>query len=108
MPAFLDPSAVRRGRVHVRYFRESFAQGGIDLVQIIPELVTNADAGDCRVWAFAGQDRAVAVTGLTTPKHFTRNEGVRGSSPRVGSLNGLNGSRAVSRCRTRRIAHHLD
>jgi hypothetical protein len=40
MPALLDPSAVRRGRVHARYFRENFAQGGIDLVQIIPELVT--------------------------------------------------------------------
>jgi hypothetical protein len=44
MPGVLDPSAVRRGRVHARYFRENFAQGGIDLVQIIPELVTNADA----------------------------------------------------------------
>src|SRR5205823_5076610 len=27
-----------------RYFRENFAQAGIDLVQIVPELVTNADA----------------------------------------------------------------
>ncbi|MGH2714658.1 MAG: hypothetical protein ACRDM7_12380, partial [Thermoleophilaceae bacterium] len=27
-----------------RYFRENFAQGGIDLVQIVPELVTGADA----------------------------------------------------------------
>lgn len=27
-----------------RYFRENFAQGGMDLVQIVPELVTNADA----------------------------------------------------------------
>ncbi|MDQ3647271.1 MAG: hypothetical protein M3433_01550 [Actinomycetota bacterium] len=40
----LDATAIRRGRVHGRYFRENFAQGGIDLVQIIPELVTNADA----------------------------------------------------------------
>jgi len=40
----LDPSAVRPGRVRGRYFRENFAQGGIDLVQIVPELVTNADA----------------------------------------------------------------
>jgi hypothetical protein len=40
----LDPSTIHRGRVHARYFRENFAQGGIDLVQIIPELVTNADA----------------------------------------------------------------
>lgn len=32
------------GAVRGRYFRENFAQGGIDLVQIVPELVTNADA----------------------------------------------------------------
>ena len=42
--AALDPSAVRFGRARGRYFRENFAQGGVDLVQIIPELVTNADA----------------------------------------------------------------
>ena len=40
----LDPGAVRHGRLRGRYFRENFAQGGIDLVQIVPELVTNADA----------------------------------------------------------------
>jgi hypothetical protein len=40
----LEPSALRLGRATGRYFRENFAQGGIDLVQIIPELVTNADA----------------------------------------------------------------
>ena len=40
----VDPSAVRVGRARGRYFRENFAQGGVDLVQIIPELVTNADA----------------------------------------------------------------
>jgi hypothetical protein len=40
----LDPGAVRHGRVRGRDFRENFAQGGIDLVQIVPELVTNADA----------------------------------------------------------------
>jgi hypothetical protein len=39
----LDP-AIHLGRVRGRYFRENFAQGGVDLVQIIPELVTNADA----------------------------------------------------------------
>ncbi|MGH2843783.1 MAG: hypothetical protein ACRDKL_09390 [Solirubrobacteraceae bacterium] len=39
-----DPSAVRLGRARGRYFRENFAQSGVDLVQIIPELVTNADA----------------------------------------------------------------
>src|SRR5207244_3817522 len=32
------------GRVRGRYFRENFAQGGLELVQMIPELVTNADA----------------------------------------------------------------
>ena len=39
-----DRSRVRVGRARGRYFRENFAQGGIDLVQIIPELITNADA----------------------------------------------------------------
>src|SRR4051794_21684239 len=39
-----DLSVVRLGRARGRYFRENFAQGGVDLVQIIPELVTNADA----------------------------------------------------------------
>lgn len=40
----LDLSTVRTGRVRGRYFRENFAQGGLELVQMIPELVTNADA----------------------------------------------------------------
>jgi hypothetical protein len=40
----LSHSTVRVGAVRGRYFRENFAQGGIDLVQIVPELVTNADA----------------------------------------------------------------
>jgi hypothetical protein len=44
MPELLSPSAIRVGAVRGRYFRENFAQGGIDLVQIVPELVTNADA----------------------------------------------------------------
>jgi len=44
MTGGLDPSAVRTGRVRGRYFRENFAQGGLELVQIVPELVTNADA----------------------------------------------------------------
>jgi hypothetical protein len=42
--AAFDASQVRLGRARGRYFRENFAQGGVDLVQIIPELVTNADA----------------------------------------------------------------
>jgi hypothetical protein len=40
----LDSSMVRVGQVRGRYYRENYAQGGVDLVQIIPELVTNADA----------------------------------------------------------------
>ncbi len=39
----IDPSTLRHGKVHGRYFRENFAQAGIDLAQIVPELVTNAD-----------------------------------------------------------------
>jgi hypothetical protein len=42
--AAFDPSTVRFGHARGRYFRENFAQAGVDLVQIIPELVTNADA----------------------------------------------------------------
>jgi hypothetical protein len=44
MDGLLSADAVRVGAVRGRYFRENFAQGGIDLVQIVPELVTNADA----------------------------------------------------------------
>ena len=44
MDGLLSAGAVRVGAVRGRYFRENFAQGGIDLVQIVPELVTNADA----------------------------------------------------------------
>src|SRR5215203_7182289 len=50
--AAIDRGALRHGQVRGRYFRENFAQAGIDLVQIIPELVTNADA------AIAAADRA--------------------------------------------------
>jgi hypothetical protein len=42
--AVLSSESVRVGAVRGRYFRENFAQGGIDLSQIVPELVTNADA----------------------------------------------------------------
>lgn len=44
MPISLDPASVRHGRARGRYFRENFAQGGFDLVQVLPEVVTNADA----------------------------------------------------------------
>ena len=40
----IDATQLRHGRVRGRYFRENFAQAGIDLTQIVPELVTNADA----------------------------------------------------------------
>lgn len=53
MPELLSPSALHVGAVRGRYFRENFAQGGIDLVQIVPELVTNADAAI----AASGQER---------------------------------------------------
>ena len=53
MPSLLSSSSVRIGAVRGRYFRENFAQGGIDLVQIVPELVTNADAAI----AAAGRER---------------------------------------------------
>src|SRR3954469_6798744 len=53
MTAVLSSEAVRFGAVRGRYFRENFAQAGIDLTQIIPELVTNADAAI----AAAGRER---------------------------------------------------
>src|SRR3954462_13226556 len=53
LPVALDASKLRPGRVRGRYFRENFAQAGIDLSQIIPELVTNADAAI----AAAGRER---------------------------------------------------
>ena len=44
MSVVLSGREVHVGAVRGRYFRENFAQGGIDLSQIVPELVTNADA----------------------------------------------------------------
>jgi hypothetical protein len=61
--AALDPSAVRLGRARGRYFRENFAQGGVDLVQIIPELVTNADAAI----AAAGRESGTIALALLAP-----------------------------------------
>lgn len=49
----IDPASLRREQVRARYFRENFAQAGIDLAQIVPELVTNADAAV----ATAGRER---------------------------------------------------
>jgi hypothetical protein len=59
----LDPSLIRHGRVNGRYFRENFAQGGIDLVQIIPELVTNADSAI----AIGGRERGRIGLSFGTP-----------------------------------------
>ena len=53
MVELVASSEIRVGAVRGRYFRENFAQGGIDLVQIVPELVTNADAAI----AAAGRER---------------------------------------------------
>jgi hypothetical protein len=58
------PARIRLGRVHGRYFRENFAQGGVDLVQIIPELVTNADAAI----AAAGRERGRIELSLGPPE----------------------------------------
>jgi len=61
--AALDPGEVRVGRVRGRYYRENFAQGGVDLVQIIPELVTNADAAI----AAAGRSSGRIVLAFAAP-----------------------------------------
>jgi hypothetical protein len=58
-----DPSAVRIGRARGRYFRENFAQGGVDLVQIIPELLTNSDAAI----AASGQPQGRIVLAFAAP-----------------------------------------
>ncbi len=54
---------MRLGRARGRYFRENFAQGGVDLVQIIPELVTNADAAI----AAAGRESGRIVLQVAAP-----------------------------------------
>ena len=58
MVATLDPGQLRHGRVRGRYFRENFAQAGIDLAQILPELVTNADAAIAATGRRSRADRA--------------------------------------------------
>jgi len=63
MQSLVTTSSVRVGAVRGRYFRENFAQGGIDLVQIVPELVTNADAAI----AAAGRERGRIDLGLGAP-----------------------------------------
>ncbi|MGH2929523.1 MAG: hypothetical protein ACRDL8_15080, partial [Solirubrobacteraceae bacterium] len=58
-----DSLKVRVGQARGRYFRENFAQGGVDLVQIIPELVTNADAAI----AASGRERGRIVLAFAAP-----------------------------------------
>ena len=70
MSAGVDPAAVRTGRVRGRYFRENFAQGGLELVQMIPELVTS-------VVSFAGDSRGPRLFRITaTPAPGTSVEDV--------------------------------
>jgi hypothetical protein len=70
LTALLNPSDIRRGRVHARYFRENFAQSGIDLVQIIPELLTNADAAIAASGRRSG--RIVLAFGAPDPDFLAR------------------------------------
>ena len=81
MPVSLDPNAVRHGRVRGRYFRENFAQGGFDLVQVLPEVVTNADAAIAAAGRSAGRiDLRFAATApafLADWKRELRRLGVR-------------------------------
>src|SRR5207244_10746177 len=70
MAELLSREAVRVGAVHGRYFRENFAQGGIDLVQIIPELVTNADAAVAASGRRSG--RIVLAFGAPDPAFLAR------------------------------------
>ncbi|MCP9490213.1 MAG: hypothetical protein MSC31_10105 [Solirubrobacteraceae bacterium MAG38_C4-C5] len=63
MTVVLDRRDVRTGQVRGRYFRENFAQGGFDLVQVLPELVTNADAAI----AAAGRERGRIELGFGAP-----------------------------------------
>jgi len=60
---------VRVGAVRGRYYRENFAQGGVDLVQIIPELVTNADAA---IAAGEGGRGRIALRFGAPPAGFVR------------------------------------
>lgn len=69
MAVTIDPSKLRHGKVRARYFRENFAQAGIDLAQIVPELVTNADAAI----AVAGRQRGRIELRFSAPDpSFTR------------------------------------
>jgi hypothetical protein len=64
MTRVVSADEVHVGAVRGRYFRENFAQGGIDLAQIIPELVTNADAAI----AASGRARGRIVVRFDSPE----------------------------------------
>src|SRR3954453_71928 len=76
LPVAIDASKLRHGRVRGRYFRENFAQAGSDLTQIIPELVTNADAAIAAAGGERGRiqlrvgpaDPAFLQVGRTAPR----------------------------------------
>ena len=70
MPELLSRDAVHVGAVRGRYFRENFAQGGIDLAQIVPELVTNADAAIAA--GGRGRGRIELTFGAPDPGFLTR------------------------------------
>jgi hypothetical protein len=67
---------VRFGRARGRYFRENFAQGGVGLVQIIPELVTNADAASSR-----SSGRIVVAVGSPDPQFISKSSTAPSQSP---------------------------
>lgn len=69
MAATLDRSQLRHGRVRGRYFRENFAQAAIDLAQIVPELVTNADAA---IGASNRKRGRIELRFLTPDREFAR------------------------------------
>jgi hypothetical protein len=53
----LDRRSLQIGTVSARYFRENAAQAGLDLLQILPELITNADAAIAAAGRAFGQIR---------------------------------------------------
>ncbi|HEX2702049.1 MAG TPA: hypothetical protein VHM72_01275 [Solirubrobacteraceae bacterium] len=70
MSAVLSGREVHVGAVRGRYFRENFAQGGIDLSQIVPELVTNADAAIAG--GGRGRGRIELTIGSPDPRFLAR------------------------------------
>jgi len=83
MGPVLSGSEVHVGAVRGRYFRENFAQGGIDLSQIVPELVTNADAAIATTGR--GRGRIELAFGFPTPS-FLERWGVQMRALRVPAL----------------------